>query len=86
MPWVNGVKTGHTQQAAEVLVGSGRKRGIQVISAVLDEKDKATRNADTVRLLSFGSASSSGSPPRPSARRSACGCRSATAAARSSSS
>jgi D-alanyl-D-alanine carboxypeptidase (penicillin-binding protein 5/6) len=54
VPWVNGVKTGHTQQAAEVLVGSGRKRGIQVISAVLDEPDKTTRNADTVRLLSFG--------------------------------
>jgi serine-type D-Ala-D-Ala carboxypeptidase (penicillin-binding protein 5/6) len=54
VPWVNGVKTGHTQQAAEVLVGSGRKRGIQVVSAVLDEKDKATRNADTVALLSFG--------------------------------
>jgi D-alanyl-D-alanine carboxypeptidase (penicillin-binding protein 5/6) len=54
VPWVNGVKTGHTQQASEVLVGSGRKRGIQVISAVLHERDKATRNADTVRLLSFG--------------------------------
>jgi D-alanyl-D-alanine carboxypeptidase (penicillin-binding protein 5/6) len=54
VPWVNGVKTGHTLQAAEVLVGSGREKGIQVISAVLHEKDKATRNADTVRLLSFG--------------------------------
>ena len=37
-----------------MLVGSGRKRGIQVVSAVLDEKDKATRNSDTVALLSFG--------------------------------
>jgi serine-type D-Ala-D-Ala carboxypeptidase (penicillin-binding protein 5/6) len=54
VPWVNGVKTGHTQLAGEVLVGSGRQKGIQVISAVLAEKDEATRNADTVRLLSFG--------------------------------
>jgi D-alanyl-D-alanine carboxypeptidase (penicillin-binding protein 5/6) len=54
VPWVNGVKTGHTQQAGHVLVGSGREKGIQVISAVLDEKDTRSRNADTVRLLSFG--------------------------------
>jgi D-alanyl-D-alanine carboxypeptidase (penicillin-binding protein 5/6) len=54
VPWVNGVKTGHTQQAGEVLVGSGREKGIQVISAVLAEKDTRSRNADTVRLLSFG--------------------------------
>jgi D-alanyl-D-alanine carboxypeptidase (penicillin-binding protein 5/6) len=54
VPWVNGVKTGHTQGAGEVLVGSGRQKGIQVISAVLDEPDKATRNDDTVKLLRFG--------------------------------
>ena len=54
VPWVNGVKTGQTQMAGEVLVGSGRQKGIQVISAVLAEKDDATRNADTVRLLSYG--------------------------------
>jgi D-alanyl-D-alanine carboxypeptidase (penicillin-binding protein 5/6) len=54
VPWVNGVKTGHTQGAGEVLVGSGRQRGIQVISAVLDEPSKTVRNDDTVRLLRFG--------------------------------
>jgi serine-type D-Ala-D-Ala carboxypeptidase (penicillin-binding protein 5/6) len=54
VPWINGVKTGHTQGAGEVLVGSGRQRGIQVISAVLDEQSKTVRNADTVRLLKFG--------------------------------
>ena len=54
VPWVNGVKTGRTQLAGQVLVGSGRQKGIQVISAVLAEKDEAARNADTVRLLSFG--------------------------------
>jgi D-alanyl-D-alanine carboxypeptidase (penicillin-binding protein 5/6) len=52
--WVNGVKTGYTQQAGDVLVGSGRRRGIQVVSAVLDEPSKTTRNNDTLILLDFG--------------------------------
>jgi D-alanyl-D-alanine carboxypeptidase (penicillin-binding protein 5/6) len=51
---VNGVKTGHTSQAGQVLVGSGRQRGIQVISAVLDEGTTGARDADTIRLLRFG--------------------------------
>jgi serine-type D-Ala-D-Ala carboxypeptidase (penicillin-binding protein 5/6) len=54
VPWVNGVKTGHTNGAGEVLVGSGRQRGIQVVSAVLDEPSKVARNDDTVRLLRYG--------------------------------
>ena len=52
--WVNGVKTGYTQQAGDVLVGSGRLRRVQVVSAVLDEPSKAQRNADTLALLGFG--------------------------------
>jgi D-alanyl-D-alanine carboxypeptidase (penicillin-binding protein 5/6) len=54
VPWVNGVKTGHTLQAGHVLVGSGRQKGIQVISAVLDEESTTARNEDTVRLLRYG--------------------------------
>jgi len=54
VPWVNGVKTGHTSSAGQVLVGSGRQNGIQVISAVLDEPSVTARNADTVRLLRYG--------------------------------
>ena len=54
VPWVNGVKTGHTLQAGDVLVGSGRQNGIQVISAVLGEPSKSVRDADTIRLLKFG--------------------------------
>ena len=72
VPWVNGVKTGHTQLAGEVLVGSGRQKGIQVISAVLGETAKATRNADTVRLLSFGIGQFqriTAAPPRHARRR-----------------
>jgi D-alanyl-D-alanine carboxypeptidase (penicillin-binding protein 5/6) len=54
VPWVNGVKTGHTSQAGQVLVGSGRQHGIQVISAVLDEPSTAARDEDTVKMLRFG--------------------------------
>jgi serine-type D-Ala-D-Ala carboxypeptidase (penicillin-binding protein 5/6) len=53
-PWVNGVKTGHTRSAGYVLVGSGRANGIQVGSAVLGTPSEAARNADTLRLLTFG--------------------------------
>ena len=53
-PWINGVKTGHTMGAGYVLVGSGRKNGIQVVSAVLGTPSEAARDADTLRLLSFG--------------------------------
>jgi serine-type D-Ala-D-Ala carboxypeptidase (penicillin-binding protein 5/6) len=52
--WVNGVKTGHTRDAGYVLVGSGRKNGIQVVSAVLGTPSEAARDADTLRLLGFG--------------------------------
>jgi D-alanyl-D-alanine carboxypeptidase (penicillin-binding protein 5/6) len=54
VPWVNGVKTGHTTLAGHALVGSGRQKGIQVISVVLAEPSKTQRNDDTVRLLRYG--------------------------------
>lgn len=54
VPWVNGVKTGHTSSAGYALVGSGRQNGIQVISAVLGEPSETARNEDSVRLLKFG--------------------------------
>jgi D-alanyl-D-alanine carboxypeptidase (penicillin-binding protein 5/6) len=53
-PWINGVKTGHTRGAGYVLVGSGRKNGIQVVSAVLGTPSEAARDDATLRLLSFG--------------------------------
>ena len=53
LPQVNGVKTGHTQQAGYVLIGSGRKRGITLISAVLGAPSEAAREADTRRLLAW---------------------------------
>ena len=51
---VNGIKTGHTQQAGYVLVGSATRGGVTVISAVLGEQSKAARDADTLALLRYG--------------------------------
>ena len=53
-PWVNGVKTGYTRSAGYVLVGSARRDGVQVVSAVLGTPSEAARNTDTLRLLTFG--------------------------------
>jgi D-alanyl-D-alanine carboxypeptidase (penicillin-binding protein 5/6) len=52
--WVDGVKTGHTTQAGDVLVASGSRRGVRLISAVLGEAGKAQRNADSLKLLEYG--------------------------------
>lgn len=54
VPWVNGVKTGHTRSAGYVLVGSGRRNGVQVVSAVLHAPSEAARDADSVGLLNWG--------------------------------
>ena len=43
--WVNGVKSGHTSQAGYVLVGSGRRNRIQLVSAVLGTPSIAARDA-----------------------------------------
>jgi len=52
--WVDGVKTGHTTQAGDVLVASGSRHGVRLISAVLGEDGKASRNADSLQLLQYG--------------------------------
>jgi D-alanyl-D-alanine carboxypeptidase (penicillin-binding protein 5/6) len=52
-PWVNGVKTGHTNQAGYALVGSARRNGIQLISAVLDTPSEAARDSDTLNLYKW---------------------------------
>lgn len=53
-PFVTGVKTGHTLDAGYVLVGSGRKHGTTLISAVLGAPSEGARDADTVKLLRYG--------------------------------
>jgi D-alanyl-D-alanine carboxypeptidase (penicillin-binding protein 5/6) len=54
VPWVNGVKTGHTLGAGYVLVGSGTQDSTTLISAVLGTPSEATRDADTLKLLQYG--------------------------------
>ena len=54
VPFVDGVKTGHTARAGWVLVGSASGRGARVISVVLGEPSEAAREADTLALLRWG--------------------------------
>jgi serine-type D-Ala-D-Ala carboxypeptidase (penicillin-binding protein 5/6) len=54
VPWINGVKTGHTLQAGYVLVGSGTRDGMTLISAVIGTPDEAVRDASTLSLLDYG--------------------------------
>ncbi|MDQ5808176.1 MAG: D-alanyl-D-alanine carboxypeptidase [Actinomycetota bacterium] len=54
VPVVDGVKTGRTQQAGYVLVGSATRDGVTVMSAVLGEPTEAARDADTLALLRYG--------------------------------
>jgi serine-type D-Ala-D-Ala carboxypeptidase (penicillin-binding protein 5/6) len=53
-PWATGVKTGHTFDAGYVLVGAGRRKGVELISAVLDTWTASARDGETTRLLDYG--------------------------------
>jgi D-alanyl-D-alanine carboxypeptidase (penicillin-binding protein 5/6) len=54
VPWINGVKTGHTIEAGYVLVASGHRDGMTLLSAVLGTADAGSRDADTLALLDYG--------------------------------
>jgi D-alanyl-D-alanine carboxypeptidase (penicillin-binding protein 5/6) len=54
VPWINGVKTGHTLDAGWVLVGSGTRKGAQLVSVVLGDGSQAERDTDTLALLNYG--------------------------------
>jgi len=54
VPWITGVKTGHTLDAGYVLVGSGHKDGMTLISAVLGTSSESARDANTLTLLNWG--------------------------------
>jgi len=51
---VDGMKTGRTNEAGYVLVGSATRRGVTVVSAVMGEPSEAARDADTLALLRYG--------------------------------
>jgi D-alanyl-D-alanine carboxypeptidase (penicillin-binding protein 5/6) len=54
VPYVNGVKTGHTFGAGYVLVASARRDGVELVSAVLGAPSELERDADTRALLDYG--------------------------------
>ena len=54
VPWATGVKTGHTFDADYVLVGSGQRKGVELISAVLGTWTESERDGETAELLEYG--------------------------------
>ncbi len=54
VPWVDGVKTGFTDGAGYVLVGSGERKGVTLVSAVLGTPSEFAREQGTLDLLRYG--------------------------------
>jgi serine-type D-Ala-D-Ala carboxypeptidase (penicillin-binding protein 5/6) len=52
--WITGVKTGHTFDAAYVLVGSGRRKGVDLISVAIGAPTDEDRYRDNLELLEYG--------------------------------
>jgi serine-type D-Ala-D-Ala carboxypeptidase (penicillin-binding protein 5/6) len=52
--WTTGVKTGHTFGAGYVLVGSGRRKGAALISAVIGAPTETDRDLESLHLLDYG--------------------------------
>ena len=53
-PWVTGVKTGHTFGALYVLVGSGQRNGVKLISVAIGAPSDEARFQDNLDLLEYG--------------------------------
>jgi len=54
VPWATGVKTGHTFDAGYVLVGSGEKKGVGLVSVAIGAPTEETRFSDNLTLLEYG--------------------------------
>jgi D-alanyl-D-alanine carboxypeptidase (penicillin-binding protein 5/6) len=52
--WVDGVKTGHTADAGYILVASGRRDGMSLITVVLGTASEAARDETSLDLLDYG--------------------------------
>lgn len=50
-PWVDGVKSGHTNAAGYLLVASGTRHGVTYVASVMGEPNEGTRDADALALL-----------------------------------
>lgn len=57
VPWVDGVKTGHTNAAGYILVASGTQHGLTFVASVLGEPSEGARDADALALLQWAFAS-----------------------------
>jgi serine-type D-Ala-D-Ala carboxypeptidase (penicillin-binding protein 5/6) len=53
-PWVSGVKTGHTFDAGYVLVASGEKRDVSLISVTIGAPTEESRFLENLELLEYG--------------------------------
>ena len=53
-PWINGVKTGYTPDAGNVLVATGTRKGATLLSVVMGEPTEASRDDDSLALLDYG--------------------------------
>ncbi len=53
-PYVDGLKTGHTDSAGYCLIASAKKGDMRLITAVLGASSDTTRSDGTQRLLTFG--------------------------------
>ena len=54
VPWVSGIKTGQTLDAGFVLVASGERKGVTLVSAVLGAPSEAARDQASLDLLRYG--------------------------------
>lgn len=53
-PSVDGLKTGHTEEAGYCLVASAQKQGMRLISVVLGTKSEKIRAEESQKLLAYG--------------------------------
>jgi D-alanyl-D-alanine carboxypeptidase (penicillin-binding protein 5/6) len=54
VPFVIGVKTGHTRAAGYVLVAAAQRAGARLVSVVLGEPSQRARDSESLRLLRYG--------------------------------
>ncbi len=51
---VDGIKTGHTEEAGFCLVASAKRDGMRLISVVMGTKNEEARAGETLKLLTYG--------------------------------
>ncbi|MGH2843216.1 MAG: D-alanyl-D-alanine carboxypeptidase family protein [Solirubrobacteraceae bacterium] len=54
VPWIHGIKTGHTAQAGYVLVSIGTRDGMTLVGTVMGAGSEAARNAGALAVLEYG--------------------------------